>query len=278
MIRLTTILMISIISSCGSEIPNFHNKAPVKVIWLAGQSNSNGEGTVDDAEGPLPTDLQGIHSDILIMSNGITFHPLRYGLNGVGNQKDDFTNGRENGIGQEMKLGRLMADAYGETIYIIKEGEGGNSIADEWNPDTGASEGERWPEWDAKWTAAKAFFAANGLEYEVVALVWAQGEADTGAGNAANYQTNLSNLIARFRGSDNANNSALPVIIPLLRLDIPRPDPGTIRNIQLATAAADANVYTVNVDDVPMVDAGIHHSMNGQITMSERIWSILQGI
>ena len=269
------IIMISILASCDTGIPNFHSTAPAIVLWLAGQSNSNGEGEVGGAEGALPVELQGTHSDIMIMSNGITFQPLVYGVKNVGNQKDDFDNGRENGIGQEMKLGRLMADFYGRTIYIVKEALGGNSIADEWNPDTGASEGARWAEWDAKWTAAKAFFLANDLEYEVVALVWAQGEADSNNTDGPNYQTNLTNLISRFRGAENANDSTLKVITPLIRLDIPRNNPTDVRNAQIAVAAADANVYTVNVDDVPMVDAGIHHSMNGQITMSERIWNVI---
>ena len=248
----------------------------VPVYILAGQSNSNGEGEVGGAEGALPLDLQNL-TGVYILNNQTsnTYELLSYSSTGA-NQKDNPSSGRPNGIGQEMKLGQLLSGFHSQDVFFIKEATGSQKIADggTWHP---SPQGARWTSLTSKLNFSRQYFQNNNLNFEIRAVIWAQGEADgLNSADANNYESNLLEVISEFRSLTEVPD--LPFLMFRLRTDIPRAFSSTVRAAMESVAALDTNAYTIDIDDIPLIDSNIHYSMNGQITASERAFAVIQGL
>lgn len=258
--------MIQFIYSLNS---NRASAKAARLYLLLGQSNSNGEGTVDT--GTLPANLSGAFANVKIINRntGGTFAPLEYGVN----QKDDFASGRSNGIGQELELGRLLAEYYKTDIYFIKVATGGVGVAagQPWYYENGSLH----TSFESYYNAAVNYFNSNNIEFVVCPAVWVQGEFDARSEADANaYSVNVVNAWNRIKTY--VGNSALPIVQVRLRPDIPRTYVATVRAAQEQLATDSTTVHWINADDVTMVDSGLHYSMNGQIELSNRIFNILK--
>lgn len=244
-----------------------------KVYFLLGQSNSNGEGLVEDN---LPENLQEEFNNIFIINRNTTgVEKLQY----LVNNKDDLTPGasvRDNAIGQELELGRLLHNHYNQDIYFIKVATGG----------VGIHAGQVWSYIDGYYHTIfenyhdelLTYFQDNNIEYDVEGLVWVQGEDSANDEiNANNYFDDglaTFNRIRNYVGVDD-----LPVIQIRLRTDIPRAYPEIVREKQeLLASTYPETIFWVNSDDLVMIDGGIHYDMESQIILSNRIFNILKEI
>ena len=167
----------------------------VKVILLGGQSNSVGQA----ASTGLPTspvNFQNPQPDVLFYyAGGPGLTTLRPGSGG---------NPSPTGLhfGPEVTFGQSIADSSPAVAYaIIKHGENGTALYDDWAPGTGPS----YARFKATVAAGLAALQLAGHTTEIVGMLWLQGESDALEGQQASYQTNLTNFIADIRTRYGAN-------------------------------------------------------------------------
>ena len=248
-------------------------KSPLKVFILAGQSNMQGQGTLeakddagnekkgtlrsllaDPAKAPLIKHLVNakgewaeVRDDVWVYDIGEfgTIHgPLSFGYGW--NLGDMSWQGRNKMFfGPEVAFGHLMGDHFAEQVLIIKTAWGGKSLDVDFRPpSSGGAVGPFYTEMLA--TVSKVlgdikaqFPGYKGDGYELSGFVWWHGWNDfCDAKATAAYEKNLINLIKDVRADLKAPQ--LPVIIgefagPWLK-DIP-PEALTIRKAQADVAA-----------------------------------------
>jgi hypothetical protein len=99
-------------------------------------------------------------------------------------------------------------------------------------------------------------------------LVFVQGEADAQVEALADaYQANLTGLVNQWRNRWNAN---LPIVIVLLSSDSGHAFAATVRAAQIAVAAADPLIATVDSTGIPKHDVS-HYTGPGQIILGHAV-------
>ncbi|HUQ67173.1 MAG TPA: sialate O-acetylesterase [Flavitalea sp.] len=172
------------------------------IIGLFGQSNAVGNEPIANLQG----DLVGSNTNAKIFAysnvslNG-TWSTLQSNVNNSGNTSSSAT------FGIEMRLMKLMGDTYGANQKLLKYAIVGSSLATNWLPGAGNLYGLKY---QVQRYAQAAFAGAFGSAYNgFKCIVWIQWEADSP--NLTNYQSNLKNLIKRWR--QDFLQPTIPIII-----------------------------------------------------------------
>lgn len=238
------------------------------VVLLAGQSNAVGSGDVEASYTPragvdYTTDVAAV----------------RYWLGKSDADAvaawNDLAPGATT-IGCEMMIGRDLYAEHGlANLHVVKYALGATILGDStpalsWRVDYPAAE---WFKCKAVMTAA---LAAAPSDAKVHHVVWIQGESDsqdaTGA-DAANYQTNLTNLIAASRAEWGPQvrwhivrlHRAAYLSAGAVNMSKQR----TIRAAQVAVCNADPLVFLVDVDSAPMGTDNHHYNAPGYISVGQ---------
>lgn len=223
-----------------------------QVYLLGGQSNGNGRADAAQLTAPLNT----AQTDVRLYWNRTqTVSNARWILE---NQWTDLAPGTGHGtgapvypkeFGSEVSFGRAMANAKpAANIAIIKYTHGDTSLSVNWS-----ASGFQYTTLVSTVQTALAALTSAGHTYELRGMLWQQGENDTGATNAKNYQTNLSSLISRVR-TDLNGGVAFPFIIGSLsnsqyaNITTVGSGPYKVRHAQETVAAADPTVGIVITD------------------------------
>lgn len=195
-----------------------------------------------------------------------------------------------------LHLGQIVQEYWNKDVYVINAGAGGTSLS----PDEPPS-----PVGRMKWAASLTgelldIFLDDYFDValsklpagtkKVLGIIWHQGETDlTDATATANYTTNLAALITKVRAHNALLNDA-PFIITKLNF-YQNGDETAFNSALDAFAAANSNVYTIDISDTPRkqdltVDQkkGVtatagddrHTSYLGQIAKAERSWTIIK--
>jgi hypothetical protein len=228
--------------------------AVVKVFLLGGQSNSVGQASSTGLP-TTPVNFQQPQGDIQFYYDGASLTTLRPGSGG---------NPPPSGLqfGPEVTFGRAIADASPSVDYaIIKHGENGTALYNDWAPGTGAS----YAAFRDTVTAGLAALQAAGYTTEIVGMLWHQGESDAIEGRQANYQNNLTAFIADVRTRYGAS---LPFLIGEIRRSN-GPAFVTVADAQMAVAADDPNARFVPASDLTFSDI-YHFDAPGMITLGKR--------
>ncbi|MDF7799266.1 sialate O-acetylesterase [Pontiellaceae bacterium B1224] len=184
-----------------------------KVYLIGGQSNGTGRGDAAQLTGEL-AHLNQTHTNILFYyhktldaSNNTLPEDTWVSLApGSGHGRTSPVNSPE--FGPELAFGYDMAQAFPDDhIAIIKYTHGGSTLYEEWSPT-----GTRYPTFLETIDAALADLDAEGHTYEMIGMLWQQGEHDRGTGPAAAYEENLTLLISRVR-RDLFDGCSLPFVI-----------------------------------------------------------------
>jgi hypothetical protein len=225
--------------------------AHVKVFLLGGHSNAVGLGSTSGLP-TSPVNLQAPQHDVLF-----------YYLGGPGLTTLRPGSGVE--FGPEVTFGRAVADASPNvTCAIIKHAVGATNLHTQWAPGTGPI----YADFRNTVAAGLAALQTAGYTYEIVGMVWHQGESDALDGQQATYQTNLTNFIADIRSRYGANLRFLigeigdkytPALAALQ----------TVIAAQQAVATADPLSVFVPAKDLPFQDV-LHFDTAGMITLGER--------
>jgi hypothetical protein len=220
-------------------------KEPVKVFLLGGQSNMVGSGK--------PSELSGVHAK---PQEDVRFWQ--------GNAWVDLAPGARN-FGPEIGFGRAMKDAHPkEEIYLIKYAAGGTALYNDWSP----SGGPQYKQFMKTAQAAIANLDKEGVKYEIVGMLWMQGESDAHETKAETYDKNMRDFIAHMREQ---------FITPEMRFVIARVkdfyggktgQAKIVRDAQVDIAKSTEGVEWFDTDDYPMVNSG-HYNGEGLIMMGK---------
>lgn len=225
--------------------------ATLAVFLLAGQSNADGRGAIDDLSPPYDSaqPLVLAYTD----GGGDPWPALIPGWNNDG----------ENMFGPEIKFGYdAVLRSNGIPIGIIKSAEGGTSLAVDW-----CKGGDNYNDLMTQITNAQ------GTRTIVIkALIWVQGERDAVQSDYANaYQFNLTQFLSDIRSDLSLPN--LPVVICKLHTSLPvgsYPYASTVRAAQVAVATADSYAVAVDTRDISLNVDNIHYDADGCLELGAR--------
>ena len=257
----------------------------VKVFLLAGQSNMSGRAPANDLPARFRVPPPKVQYDyVCSFGAGDLMKPEDYPKDGgppephrsqgwvslQPSPKHLSTPGEH--FGPEIGLGHALAARWpGQSIAIIKHGRGATNLAEEWAPD--ATSGRRlYQDFLAQVRTAFASFTARGVKFEVCALVWSQGEADSTERKWADaYERNLTEFFARVRRD--LNLPGLPVLVALTgdgRMNPRMLFPEVVRRAQRDVVARDPHAALVSGDDLTLLDH-THYDVASQLALGERL-------
>lgn len=103
-------------------------------------------------------------------------------------------------FGPEVTFARAVTEASGGPIAVIKCAKGGTNLAADWDPD--ATSGEQMYARALRLAReGLARLAADGIEHQLEAVLWHQGENDMlNSDHVQQYGTRLAELVARLNG------------------------------------------------------------------------------
>lgn len=244
------------------------------VYLIGGQSNANGRADAAQLAEPLASSQKNVR---------FYWHRSQKTTN-VGhlpeNQWTDLAPGSGHGItvpvfakefGPELTLGQTLAKAHPQSkIAIIKYSVGGSNLHQQWS-----KKGPLYATFVKVTRDALAALTTQGHTFEVRGMAWQQGESDTTAATAKDYEKNLIDLIQRVR-KDLFDGKAIPFSIGGLSNsqddDINVVGKGwfIVRKAQESVAKTAANVAFVNSDCFGIrPDDRIHFNHEGQIALGK---------
>lgn len=240
---------------------------------MAGAGNYNALSDADKAR------IKAVSSCVLLSRNGEAPIPLTYTIS-KGHLKK---NGYAESFGPEMFIGVTLAEANPEQEYLfIKYSMGGTSLYGAWNPEWTQEKAQAVEKGEAK--QARKLYSEHiaaikenltalekaGKSYEIIGMVWMQGENDAAREiSARSYEANLTTLIASYRAEFNVPE--MPVVCGQINSaygSFPE-GPDMVRTAFVDVADSDPNVAVIRTMkerppmDFPKVD-GAHYNQEGQ--------------
>ena len=216
------------------------------VVILGGQSNMVGHGQLSELDG---TDLP------------------------AGAQLFDL-NPRQGCFGPEIGFAKRLLELMPlDDLWLVKYAVGGSSLL----------------AWERDWSAERAAIADDadkgalyprlishvqqviqGEEVNLLACLWMQGESDSRyQGAAADYQANLTRLIARIRAD--LDQAEMKFVIGLVNPSGPRfTHLSTVRAAQRLVAETVANVSLVDTGGLTKHEDELHYDSAGQLELGRR--------
>jgi len=203
------------------------SKPKVRVFVLAGQSNMQGYGLVEDNENDpgslidvIQKDTDGEWSEIGEVGNWNTLEGV-WLYSGDGDIKTNVTVGQgvdTNKIGPELTFAHQLDAYYDDPVLIIKTAIGGTNLAFDWRPPSAGGEtGELYNQMiqtiqNVTQNLGTEFPDIGTTDFEISGFAWFQGWSDAGdTGYRSEYESNLTHLIDDVRSDLNILD--LPVII-----------------------------------------------------------------
>ena len=257
--------------------------AHYQVYLLGGQSNGNGR--ADAAQ--LVAPLDAAQTDVRFY-----WHRTQAADN-VGSlledQWTDLAPGSGHGtgapvyakeFGSEVSFGRAMADAKpADNIAIIKYTHGGTTLYNDWS-----ATGTQYTTFVPTVQAALTALTTAGHTYELRGMLWVQGETDSNnATGSDNYQTNLTNLIARMR-TDLNGGQPFPFVLSTLsnsqytNITTVGSGPYKVRLAQETVAAADPTVGIVITDGYSVRSDVIHFDHTALVALGQGMATQMQSL
>jgi hypothetical protein len=168
-------------------------------------------------------------------------------------------------FGPEISFGRALADLYPNRQFaLVKHSKGGTSLAEEWNPETGA----HYKMLLVKIRAATAELTRERVAWEIVGFVWMQGERDADFSSyAAVYAGNFVKFIAAVRRD--LRQPALPFVFGQIHAPT-YPFRTQVREAQAQVARSVKNTRMVRTDDLPMQKDQTHYDAGGFVMLGRR--------
>ena len=216
------------------------------IVILSGQSNMVGHGQLSELDG---TDLPA----------GVQLFDL---------------NPRDGCFGPEYGFARgIQKRSRFDELWLVKYAVGGSSLL-AWEPDWSAEraaltdDADKGPLYERLIRHFER--TTQGEEVEVLACLWMQGERDARYKSAAaQYQSNLTRLIARMRNDLNQPDMAFILGLaypPAQRYN----NRSVVREAQRNVAAGVKNVHVVETAGLSKHDDDLHYDTAGQLELGRR--------
>lgn len=249
-------------------------------LWvLAGQSNMEGVGDLDDVEPPHPL----VHSFQSRESWALAEEPLHW-LGESPRPVHHIISGqpvpaaipprdpaRAKGAGLGLTFAKAMVDRTGVPVGLIPAAHGGTSMQ-QWDPARKGQGGHSL--YGATLERVKA------IGGRVAGILWYQGESDANPADAARYLARMTALVQSFRAD--LNSPDLPFLFVQLGPFITDPDPSLVagwnqvREFQRLLLGTLPNVGMVSAIDCGL-DDGIHIDTAGLKTLGRRLAAVASG-
>ena len=253
---------------------------PVHVVLLAGQSNMAGSGSYMALSETDQARAVAASSQVRISRNGSPAVPLSYETSQYQLEKRGFAEI----FGPELFLGITLTEANPEQDYLfVKVSQGGTALYGAWNPEWAAEKADavETKEFKKKLKLYEKHLRAihenlAGLEaqdrnYEIIGMVWMQGENDAAQEvSARSYEQNLKKLIAGYRTTYNVPD--MPFVCGQINSRYGDFDegPSLVRQAFVDVAEADKHVEVIRTvpeppwTDFPKHDDQVHYNAEGQ--------------
>jgi hypothetical protein len=156
--------------------------ATVRIFLLGGQSNMVGQGRNSELPPPLNAPFPRVKCWDRRRRQWVPLAP------GMGKYPDRF--------GPEISFGHAMAEAMPDAdIRLVKFAAGGSNLYENWAP----PEGPCYRSFMKTAESALRDLDKSRIQYEIVGMLWLQGESDADAGKGDLYEENLKAFIAHIR-------------------------------------------------------------------------------
>ncbi len=245
---------------------------PLKIYFLAGQSNMVGPGSNDELETLAPP-LRAPREDAWCVFSRHVPGPLGPGFGF-----------RPGNFGPELSLGHILGEELDAPLLFFKSATGGRTLQRDFRPPSAVARagGAVGPLYDRMLrhfhhlveNLEEVYPAYAGQGFEIAAFVWFQGESDCVAfegerGFFEDYEANLRDLIADVRADTGVED--LPVIVVQINDSGVWDSKGggpVVRAAQRQVAEEDPHATWVQTDDL---HEGYHYDSASHITIGERI-------
>jgi hypothetical protein len=179
-------------------------------------------------------------------------------------------------IGPEFGFAKAMSGFYpADEIHLIKVSKGGTAI-DWWLPDAKGRENGL----TSLLANLKNALKGIGGEYEIMGMLWMQGESDAKSQTDADaYQKKLEQFIALMRKE--TGKPEMPFVIGRISSHIIEskkfnmPFAKIVQSGQEAVAKNDKHVHVIVTDDLSQRDDFVHFDQAGQINLGERFGEVM---
>lgn len=118
-------------------------------------------------------------------------------------QYGNFANA-DGGFGPEMGFARTLFTRENKPFAVVKAAFSGTDITKDWNPRGEGEAGACYRALVSETKAAMAKAAEKGVDLQIRALVWVQGESDANAKSAPEYGKNLGGMLTALQKELNA--------------------------------------------------------------------------
>jgi len=235
----------------------------IKVFLLGGQSNMTGWTPLSE----IPNEMRHEYPEVIIWADGEAETSLmRKWMNlipGLGKSVSY--------LGPELTFGPELAKYYpNEKIALLKCSWAGTDLVTQWRPpSSGKTTGYLYENFIKSVHDGLAALPA-GTEYEIVGMIWMQGESDAILTKAVadEYKYNLTNLISDLRSEFNVPQ--MPFVIGQISEARAWDAFGsTIRNAELEVSKNVSNTSMIITTDFELTDQA-HYNGNGQIKLGQR--------
>ena len=169
-------------------------------------------------------------------------------------------------LGPEIGFGHAIAKAFpNEDVRLVKYAINGTALYNDWAP----TDGSCYIGFMAAAQGALANLEAKQLPYEIVGMLWLQGESDAVEKMGAEYEQNLSAFIEHMRST--FNTPEMPFILARVRNFYGKGEQAQmVRTAQQALAEQMPNVAWFDTDDLnPLVNGG-HYGLAGTLEIGKR--------
>ena len=247
MLALSALIMAAAAAAGGEQ--QGPKDAPMPVFVLAGQSNMDGGGVVEE----LPAELKGPQANTLFVRFWDTqFKPL-----------DPAKLGKS--FGPEVTFGNEMAKALKRPVGMIKLSSGGTSIEQHWNPVTFDRE-KHVGELYKRLTGYVSGIQAKQKNVKVAGMIWMQGEADAKyhSKTVEQYRDKLEALIDGCRKEFGAPD--MPFVCG--RMNASGQYEKQVREAQ--TTVKRKNYAWIDCDDLEKHADKLHYNSKGQLELGRR--------
>ena len=256
-------------------LPAFQAEAKARVFILSGQSNMSGGGPVEEKGlqfAPAIGDKVRIWdaSDVWNKRGILGKWTILHELQAI---KKDM---RMDVIGPEFGFAKAMTALYpADEIHLIKVAKGGTAI-NWWLPDAkGKPNG-----FTSLQTNLKNALEKIDGEYEVMGLLWMQGESDAkNQADAEAYQKKMEQFIALARKE--TAKPELAVVIGRISSRIleskkfKMPFVKIVQSGQEAVTKTDKHAFIIDTDDLSQRDDLVHFDQQGQMALGQRFGEAL---
>ncbi len=186
---------------------------------------------------------------------------------------------REGGFGPEMGFARAWMAHAPQPLAIVKAAFSGTGLRTDWDSSDSGKKGACYRALIDETRAAIIAAKEKGIELNPKALIWVQGESDANTEDAANYEANLTAMLATLR-----RDLEVPKLIALIAVNTrfgngKNPHVATVIAAQKAVAAKDDRSSYVDTEGAETLPPShTHFTAAGTLEIGRRFARALQTV